>query len=203
MSDNELIEVVKLCCEYNPQCAKCPLEDRDTSDECMGELLKGCLDLINRQQEKLNVRDKLLDIAETRINATEKHCQNLIKMYNEKVCLCKEQRAEIEGLNAEIASLKIANEHLYHINQEHNAECEMLDGNISHWKNLYLNEERKNNTAKSEAVKEFAERLKKNVKKQNSFDFEDVDNLVAEMTESPTKIEHSSLCETESYEVKE
>lgn len=28
-------------------------------------------------------------------------------------------------------------------------------------------------------------------------------NLVKEMTETPTKIEHSSLCETESYEVKE
>ena len=28
-------------------------------------------------------------------------------------------------------------------------------------------------------------------------------NLVAEMTESPIKIEHSSLCETDTYEVKE
>ena len=52
----------------------------------------------------------------------------------------------------------------------------------------------------SEAVKEFAERLKDNVKHQSSMDFEDVDNLVQEMTNHITKVEHNSLCETETYE---
>lgn len=144
MSDEELIEVVKLCCEYNPQCAKCPLEDRDTSDECMGELLKGCLELINRQQ------------------------------------------AEIERL------------------QKHS----ILNGL------KVVNKERKQ--IKSEAIKEFAERLKQEIQESKyrvndspyaracnqvaDWCIEVSNNLVAEMTESPTKIEHSSLCETDTYE---
>jgi hypothetical protein len=53
MTDAEIIKVVKLCCEYNPQCAICPLNEYDTCDQCMGILLKGCLDLINRQQAEI------------------------------------------------------------------------------------------------------------------------------------------------------
>lgn len=38
-----------------------------------------------------------------------------------------------------------------------------------------------------DGIKEFAVQLKKQVSKQNSFDFEDVDNLVKEMTENDFK----------------
>ena len=64
-------------------------------------------------------------------------------------------------------------------------------------------------TAKTEAIKEFAERLKEKHRHNTTSIvslvtvFDNINNLVKEMTESPTKIEHSSLCETESYEVKE
>ena len=57
--------------------------------------------------------------------------------------------------------------------------------------------------AKTEAIKEFAKKVKKTIIDELVVDFDDIDNLVAEMTESPTKIEHSSLCETDTYEVKE
>ena len=62
--------------------------------------------------------------------------------------------------------------------------------------------------AKSEAIKEFAERLKRWGQYSDDFNcwavaVPEIDNLVKEMTESPTKIEHSSLCETDTYEVKE
>ena len=53
LTDEQMMEVVELCCEYNPQCARCPLNDYDTCDQCMGELLKGCLDLINRKDKRI------------------------------------------------------------------------------------------------------------------------------------------------------
>ena len=55
---------------------------------------------------------------------------------------------------------------------------------------------------RAEAIKEFAERVKQEINFPLAV-WRVFDNLVIEMTESPTKIEHSSLCETESYEVKE
>ena len=61
-------------------------------------------------------------------------------------------------------------------------------------------------SAKSEAIKEFAERLKATSHPCGDTYIvygDRIDNLVKEMTESPTKIEHSSLCETDTYEVKE
>ena len=86
-------------------------------------------------------------------------------------------------------------------------ECERLE--------IYMNElvKHKLNQEKSEAIKEFAERLKCKASilrdkvtglpcsyTISNYDF---NRLVKELTETPTKIEHSSLCETESYEVKE
>ena len=55
--------------------------------------------------------------------------------------------------------------------------------------------------AKSEAIKEFAERLYRRIgycDLPNLVVKSHIDNLAKEMTE-PTKLEHSSLCETETY----
>ena len=59
---------------------------------------------------------------------------------------------------------------------------------------------------KSEAIKEFAERLKAFVYyadgiKDAIVDESDIDNLVKEMARHISKIEHNSLCETETYKV--
>ena len=58
---------------------------------------------------------------------------------------------------------------------------------------------------KAEAIKEFAERVKDKIPKRCKMDGIDtvnvyiyIDNLVKEMTE-PVKLEHNSLCETETY----
>ena len=58
-----------------------------------------------------------------------------------------------------------------------------------------------------DVIKEFAERLKEqsyipNLSCTGEYivDVSDIDNLVKELTHQPTKIEHSSLCETETYE---
>lgn len=56
--------------------------------------------------------------------------------------------------------------------------------------------------AKSEAINELVKRLKDRVVKKYKYTdvriFNEIDNLVKEMTE-PTRVEHSSLCETETY----
>ena len=61
---------------------------------------------------------------------------------------------------------------------------------------------------KSEAIKEFAERLKASVYyadglKDAIVDESDINNLVNEMVGDIPKIEHNSLCETETYKVGE
>ena len=61
--------------------------------------------------------------------------------------------------------------------------------------------------SKSEVIKEFAERLKGYAKELKIGDniylqvvgAGRIDNLVKEMTENITKVEHDSLCETETY----
>lgn len=61
--------------------------------------------------------------------------------------------------------------------------------------------------AKFEAIKEFAERLKKEALIDSGFEVLQVgtiDNLVKEMTEAENalhKINHNSLCETETYKI--
>lgn len=89
MTDEQIIETVKLCCEYSPQCAKCPLEDRDTSDECMGELLKGCLDLINRKNTEIGIlirkkealRDEITELQARKTSAIK----DFVKRFEKKI----------------------------------------------------------------------------------------------------------------------
>lgn len=69
---------------------------------------------------------------------------------------------------------------------------------------------------KSEAIKEFAERLKDEMRLEDDCRYDCmnclyeckgyvplIDNLVKEMTKSPNKIKYNSLCETETYKVGE
>lgn len=95
------------------------------------------------------------------------------------------------------------------------AEIERLEGELIEERTRRENAVNAYHEAKIEAIKEFAERLKELLKKkrkkaqsllaksQYGECILAVDNLVKEMTESPTKIEHGSLCETDTYEVKE
>ena len=67
-----------------------------------------------------------------------------------------------------------------------------------------------NKTASIDAIKDFAERLKAKAPRIrfmdsvfSSVDTEDIDNLVKEMVGDIPKLEHNSLCETETYKVGE
>ena len=96
--------------------------------------------------------------------------------------VCPPMKNEIERLNAEIERLKVENERLITMHNEMCLGTKKL---------------------KEFAVKEFAERLKKKYENHIVCSFNvlnnEIDDLLAEMTE-PTKLEHSSLCETETYE---
>lgn len=51
MTDNEIIKALECCMSDNPPCTTCKYDgDTITVDECMGELMKDALDLINRQK---------------------------------------------------------------------------------------------------------------------------------------------------------
>lgn len=122
LTDNEIIKALECCLSDIPPCITCKYDnDTITCDECMGELMKDALDLINRQ------------------------------------------KAEIERYKGVIKIL----------------EKDVKD-------------------AEGRAVKEFAHYLIDNGEegKINTFDLPD---YVCEFLRKPEKVEHDSLCETETY----
>jgi hypothetical protein len=63
MTENEIIKALE-CCNYNDDCpTDCPLYK---NEDCLIALIKPTLDLINCQKAEINVKNKLLDIAENR-----------------------------------------------------------------------------------------------------------------------------------------
>ena len=70
MTDNEIIKALECCMSDNPPCTTCKYDgDTITVDECMGELMKDALDLINRQRAEIerlqqNLKEAHIDIKE-------------------------------------------------------------------------------------------------------------------------------------------
>lgn len=65
MTDEQIIKALESCCMSDiPPCATCKYDvDTITCDECMGELMKDALELINRQKaenEKLREKTKII-----------------------------------------------------------------------------------------------------------------------------------------------
>ena len=188
MTDNEIKKALECCKVEFENCEKCPYGGVDCLTE-KGEslVMRDALDLINRQQaeiEKFTKRQKPTGASGYKIE------NGKVVFFTNMLGGC---RHEYENLD-EVA--KTLNELL----QECYSKDEIAFALKCKTEDL--------KTAKSEAIKEFAELVKMEFYK----DFDElipsimadrIDNLVKEMTESPTKIEHSSLCETESYEVKE
>ena len=76
--------------------------------------------------------------------------------------------------------------------------CNLLGNCLVYSKNLKdYNDMRKG--LKSESIKEFAERLKYYSFRYDVWTHQYIDNLVKEMTDNITKVEHNSLCETQTY----
>lgn len=106
-----------------------------------------------------------------------------------------------------VADNNLLNEVFELINRQ-KAENERLQTRVGELIRQYNNDIGK---VKSEVIKEFAERLKGYAKELKIGDniylqvvgAGRIDNLVKEMTENITKVEHDSLCETETYKTRE
>jgi hypothetical protein len=63
MKDNEIIKTMESCLSDSPPCTACKYDGNTfTVDECMGELMKDALDLINRQKAEIKQKDTEIDI---------------------------------------------------------------------------------------------------------------------------------------------
>lgn len=83
MTDNEIIKCAENCTSDSPSCGICLYnDDRLTSSECMGELMKDLFDLTNRQQAEIErLKAKNLDL-EFELKAMQ-HAANLLKKKSE------------------------------------------------------------------------------------------------------------------------
>ena len=164
MTDNEIIKALKICNSLHLRCGNgCPYYEVPYKDgkRCSEMMINDALDLINRQKAEIKQKDTEIDI--------------LIRKK-------KTLRDEISELETEIEQLEAGCEKQYEI-AEANIRAEIADGGTScHWctdKN------------KTQAYKEFAERLKGSVffiRDEDGWDYsvvfaDEIDNLVKELTE--------------------
>ncbi len=178
LGEAEIIKALDLCANTKG-CRECPLHSMHSAN-CIKNLQNNALALINRQKAELADLNNLLKLS-----------NDIQNEYIEKI---DEQKAEIEKLKQ---NLKEA-----HIDiKEHMAKNERLHEAIngfeeqSHKEFLdYMKLSEKYQNAKSEAVKEFAKRLKDIYESDKRYDrpnahtlvdklFANIDNLVKEMTE--------------------
>ena len=179
MTDNEIIKALECCKAHAYMCERdCPLF---IEDECGTILPTEALDLIKRQQAEntdlfyklsgvMLSVDKWLEGDELK----QDEVNRAATMREKTLCIVEKKQAEIERLQKDKADIIDAVE--YRINQ-----------------------------AKEFAYKKFAEQLQDMLGDPFLREHNDVcvviDNLLAELTPTTlTKLDHSSLCETETYE---
>lgn len=217
MTDEQIIKALECCGEPKQMgCTHCSV-----SDECIqGELNIGALvlDLINRQQAEI---EKLHDV----INGLEKQSHKELLSFCELSEKYEKVQAEIERLKGSKSTglehiestvsefwdglqkmsmfkgkEKPTLEELLEYIEQKDEEIRRLQKDKA---DIIDAVEYRINQAKELAYKEFAERLKKIAIEKGSVPivFDDIDNLLAELTPTAlTKVDHSSLCETETYE---
>ena len=155
MTDNEIIKALECCVKLSTEgCKACPYYM--LGHGCLIECLEDTIDLINRQRAEIERLSLLAESFASAVAQDVESCEN---------CACKllderdEARAEADELALEIDELIIEKDKLFD-------EAEALIKN-----------------AKAEAVKEFAERLKRELSFGKYTDAESIDNLVKEFTE--------------------
>ena len=144
--------------------------------------MRDALDLINRQKEEIERLHKLQKPTEASGFKIE---DGKVVFYTN---MLNGYRHELKDLDEVVEELNLMLQEAY--------KTDEIAGYLRALQEQYK-------TAKAEAIKEFAERLNKHSVYVDDYDCfmvsaESIDNLVKEMTE-PVKIEHNSLCETETY----
>lgn len=81
MTDNDIIKVLEYC-TTDGWCSNCPHEKKCIEDE----ITQLALDLINRQKAEIEVKNKLLDIAEEKFETIKADTmQEFIKRFEKKI----------------------------------------------------------------------------------------------------------------------
>lgn len=179
MTDNEIIKALECCCKNN-NCEGCPLDYLTFSSQCASELAIKSLDLINRQQEDIERlqsmnRAKLDTIHDLQAdtNKLKEQLQNVTEKFNCQQTVYADLSKIIKNQKEEIVRLEYENEIL-----SKNADTAFQDG-LNEAQDLYA--EQVKDEIKSEAIKEFAERLKKELGFGHYIQPDQIDNLVKEM----------------------
>lgn len=180
MTDNEIIKALACCSktELGNLCSVCPKFDKD-NDFCQEELHESALDLIKRQQEEIEMLDINLKSMRGAANSFKAEVERLKEDVNFNIrlnALSAGQRDERDKLIAELDAQV----------DYQKKEIERLNKEIQITKDAYTMLQTKNDIIKSEAIKEFAGRLKRKClidRGYNILQDGDINNLVKEMTE--------------------
>ena len=181
MTDNEIIKALKMWLREGDCNGECPLLEMGYCFDCAcvpPEIASGILDLVNRQKIESNK-------YRNRVQSQKGEITRLHKKVAELTAELEEQKAEIERLREEKQEIK------------DNFDCQQtvyLD-----LSKIIKEQADELKTAKSEAIKEFAERLKDEMRLEDDCQYDCmnclyeckgyvpiIDNLVKERTEVET-----------------
>lgn len=214
MTDEQIIQALKCCMDNNKGCEECPLEQLECITNEDNRLLRLAFDLITRQKEEkehleyvlmavMHSVDKWLEGDELKQDEANRACtmrektlkiteklhkkiDGLQKANQESFVAIEKRKAEIERLNTSNNSLRKSNEKMFVTISKQDAEIERLKetfkrrvGKEIEETYCYLLEK-----IKSEAYKEFAERLKtaNSTMDKRIISVERVDNTLKELT---------------------
>ena len=143
MTDEQIIKALKCCIESNSpeECSKCPLKrDNGNMSECLEQKERLSFDLINRQKSEIEELKTITGIMNTR------------KYYRKFVD---------EVFEKEMGNMRMSPDfdYIYELYFKQRAEIEELKAEANRWQNAFCRANEDIQTAKSEAIKEFAERL--------------------------------------------
>ena len=178
MTDKEIVKCAEKCIEDIPHCGVCPFDkDSIATSECMGEVIKNLLNIINRLQDE---REALINGQETlQKTIVEQRAENkeiweernrIYESFKETSEELEEYRKAYVNQQAEIEELKCKNSNLTSLQKDltsSKAEVERLqrpqDADPMDFCGVLCNfAEELIAKAKTEAYKEFAKRLIRN-----------------------------------------
>ena len=138
MTDNEIVKALECCADEHEDCKNCPVYD--FCKEHSHEMVKATFDLINRQKAEIEA-----------LIAGQETLQKYIA----------EQKAEIENYSHNNRTMTKDIRELQKALERAKAEIERLQKKKK--KKAFILAENRKNEIKAEAIKEFAERLKKRI----------------------------------------
>ena len=173
MTDNEIMKALKCCrkAKINQDCVvlKCPFSTEYGCNIGLENLRNEALDLINRQKDKIKEFDEKLIIQQGLIDYQKAEIERLKKNYEELIY--KTECLLCHATGNKFSKYTYTTQEMISFVDDYIQDC--CDEAVEEAKEA----------VKSEAIKEFAERLKCGVPQETGvIRCADVDNLVKEMT---------------------